>query len=114
MTRAEQHFDLMRRLCAIADNVSQNRMTTLSRLAIDVLRAEVANCRMQPLDDSETRLIDYEAVCLVEAMTALTYARADKNLNAEERAVMYINTLRVFMRNDLNMAQRKADFGSVQ
>ncbi|WP_398473091.1 hypothetical protein [Tardiphaga sp.] len=105
---AHDQFELLRFLCNLADQVVATRMVNLSRETIASLRERVAAARTVLLDDDAPRLIDYEAACAVECMAELAYARADQSKPREDRAVMYLNTLRNFMRGDLNIAERKS------
>lgn len=113
MSAAIEQFELMALLCHVADQVSQSRMVTLGRDTMSSLRDRVSLARNCPLDPDAVRLIDYEAANLVEAMAELSYARADKDQRREERAVMYINTLRTFMRQDLQAAKRAAEIAGL-
>lgn len=98
-------LDLVTRLCDIADALSENRTTQISDEAIRTLRDEVNKARTQL---SETDFdVDYEASCLIECIAELSYARSDADRPREDRAVMYINTFRRFLRIDRDIAARR-------
>lgn len=99
-------LDLTRRLCNIADTLVEGRSVQISDEAIRQLRHEVDRGRMVFSEgDFE---IGYQATCLIECIAELAYARTDKDISREERARMYINSLRTVLRMDLNIAERKA------
>lgn len=98
-------FTLTEKLLRVADTVADDRTVQISDAALRQWREEVRfeRTRLTPQD----ALIGYEATCLTECLAALAYARTDKDADGESRALCYINTLRVFMRNDLTRAQRQ-------
>lgn len=106
--RGEQQLDLARRLIATIEDQVATRTTSLSGGAIRELPVLVKYARQQLLDDGDPRLIDAEAACAVEMLIALTYARAEKNRDREDRVVMFLNCLLTFMRTDLAAAERAA------
>jgi hypothetical protein len=105
-TRAAQ-VSLLTLLCSMADEMAQSRATRMSREAIAVMRDRVRAERQALLDDDEPALIDYEATMLVECLAEVTYARADRDARRESRVVAYLNSLRTFMRQDLQQAERR-------
>jgi len=96
-------IDLVSTLCDIADSLVENRhCTQISDATLRTLRDEVRCSRMQL---SETDFaVDYEASCLIDCIAELAYARTDGDRHREERALMYINTLRTFLRIDVDDA----------
>lgn len=97
---------LLRRLVDMGEALSLNRATTLSDAAIRELRDHVMHHVMRPCED--VRLIGTEALCLVECMVALTYARADHNAEAESRMHTMVNALKGFLTIDLIRAEKAA------
>jgi hypothetical protein len=99
-------LDLLTRLCNIADAMVETRAVQMSDAAIRQIRDDVQYARLQPCEEKSP--IDYEASCLIECIAELAYARSDRDAAREDRAKMYINTLRGFMRADLDRATRAA------
>lgn len=99
-------FALTEKLIAAADTIAEDRTVQISDAALRQWREEVQieRLRVAPQDI----LIGYEATCLVECLAALAFARTEKDKDSEGRALCYINSLRVFMHNDLVRAQRRA------
>ncbi len=97
--------DLITRLANIADALSADRRTQISDAAIRQLREEVETARLS-LRETEFP-IDYQHVCLIECIAELAYARTDKSDAREQRALMYINSLRTLIRMDLNRTERR-------
>lgn len=97
---------LLRRLVDLGEQLTANRATTMSSAAIRELRDQVQLQVMKPCDD--VRLIGGEAVCLVELLAELTYARADKNATRESRMIALINAHRGFLLTDLLRAEKEA------
>lgn len=97
-------FALTEKLLRVADTIAADRTVQVSDAALRQWREEVRfeRSRVVPQD----MLIDYEATCLVECLAALAYARTEKDRDREGRALCYINSLRVFMRNDLARARK--------
>ncbi len=98
-------IDLVTTLCNIADAMVESRTVQIGDAALRTLRDEVRCSRMQ-LSESDFA-IDYEASCLIDCISELAYARTDHDRQREERALMYVNTLRTFLRIDVNNAVRK-------
>lgn len=98
-------LELAERLCRMADAMSENRTVQISDETLRGLRDEVGKGRMQ-LSETDFN-IDYEATCLVECLAELAYARSDRDRRREERALMYLNSFRTFLRIDVNDALRK-------
>lgn len=103
-------LDLANRLCQVADAMVDNRDVQMADDAIRGLRDEVRHHRSH-LSENEFS-IDYEAACLIDCIAELAYARSDKDRRREERALMYVNTFRTFLRIDAEKAARKAVAGS--
>jgi hypothetical protein len=99
-------IELATRLCNIADAMTENRTTQIGDHAIRTLRDEVRCSRMQLSQDDFA--IDYEASCLIDCIAELAYARTDGDKRREERALMYVNCFRAFLRMDVNRAERHA------
>jgi hypothetical protein len=97
-------LELLGRLYRIADAMVESRTTQISDQSIRILREEIAAQRRRISE--EENLIGYEAVCLIECIAELAYARSDQHKPREDRAVMYINTLRVFLRGNHDIARR--------
>lgn len=95
---------LLRRLVDMGEALSVSRMTTLSDAAIRELRDQVMHHVMRPCEDM--RLIGTEALCLVECMAELTYARAEKNIARENRMLTLVNALKGFLYVDLLRAEK--------
>lgn len=91
--------ELIGRLVGIADKMAQDRTVQISDQALRELRTQVQTARRQ-LSETDF-VVDYEATCLIECVAELAYARTEKDARREERAIMYINTLRIFLRSDL-------------
>jgi len=99
-------IELVTALCNIADGMVENRTSQISNESLRTLREEVRIGRSQL---SETDFsIDYEAAMLTDCIAEMAYARTDGDRRREERALMYINTLRTFLRIDVNDAAKKA------
>lgn len=96
--------ELAARLIGIAEAMVANRTAGLSAEAIRSLPEEVKQLRWHPRDDGGRRLIDAEAACLVELVTALAYARDAGDAIRESRMVMFLNTFITFLRQDLARA----------
>lgn len=106
MTDAPAPMELLRRLIGMGEKLTENRAVTLGSAAIRELRDQVNHHAMRPCEDE--RLIGAEAVCLVECMAALAYAREEKNIARETRMVTLVNALKGFMYVDLVRAEREA------
>jgi hypothetical protein len=102
-------IEIVTALCCAADAMAENRSTNISDAALRTFKEEIARASMQ-LSESEYP-IDYEARCLVDCVAELAYARTDADQRREERALMYVNSFRTFLRIDLNRAQRLARAG---
>lgn len=99
-------IDLATRLVNIADMMVENRATQISDEALRTLKDEVRKGRTQ---NSEAEFaIDYEASCLVNCIAELAWARSEGDRRREERALMYINSFRTFVRMDVDRAVRQA------
>lgn len=99
-------LEVLTALCAVADGMVDNRAANISDLSLRQLKDEVRHGSQQM---SETdHLIDYEARCMVDCLAELSYARSEHDQRREERALMYINSFRTFLRMDLNRAARQA------
>lgn len=102
-------LEIVTALCDAADLVAENRNVNVADAALRLLQREILEGRMRL---SETHnLIDYQASSLIDCLAALCYARTDGNQHAEERALVYVNSLRTFLRMDLNRAARMAVMG---
>lgn len=99
-------IELVNRLVNVADTLVDDRRVQIGDLALRALKEEIKAAGMQ-LSESEY-MVDYEARCLIDCIAELSYARTDGDKRREERALMYINSFRTFLRMDLNRAQRKA------
>jgi hypothetical protein len=97
-------LDLATRLVAISEALVTNRTTQIGDAAIRILTEEVRAERMRISEDKS--LIGYEATCLIECIAELAYARDEKDVPREQRAVMYINCFRQFVRIDRDIAER--------
>lgn len=95
---------LLDRLCSIADQLVETRAVQIGDTAIRTLRDEVQMLRYSPREEN---LVGYEALCLIECIAALAFARSDKDAAGESKAVMYINCFRNFVRRDLEAAKRR-------
>ena len=98
-------IQLVTTLCNIADSMVESRTVQIGDEALRTLRDEVRCSRMQ-LSESDFD-VGYEASCLIDCISELAYARTDQDRHREERALMYLNTLRTFLRIDVNDAARK-------
>lgn len=101
-------MELVTRLVGIADTMVDGRDTQISDIAIRTLRDEVLRGSRQ-LSESEFT-VDYQSICLIECIAELAYARSENDTARQERATMYINTLRTFLRIDCERASRKRPF----
>lgn len=99
-------LDLMMRLANIADALVESRATQIGDAAIRILKEEVETARRQ-ISEAEY-LVSYEATCLIECIAELAYARTDRDQRREERAMMYLNSFRTFVRIDVERLRRKA------
>jgi hypothetical protein len=99
-------LDLLRRLYKIADAMVESRTVQISDASIRELREEIDSERGRLTDDKN--LIGYECTCLIECIAELAYARTDQDKPREDRATMYINCFRVFLRGNHDIAARAA------
>jgi len=99
-------LELASRLCDIADAMTQNRTTQISDHTLRTLRDEVNHGRSH-CGESEF-VIDYQASCMIDCIAELAYARTDGDQRREERALMYSNSFRTFLRMDVDRATRQA------
>ena len=99
MTPDKSQIELLERLLKIADGLVENRKSNISGDSIRFLQEEVERERVRLLEGEG--IVGYECMCLVECIAALAYARTDGDVNAESRAVTYINSFTVFLRTDL-------------
>jgi hypothetical protein len=99
------NLELVTRLVKIADALTQNRSTQISDQSLRQLRDEVQKARMQ-ICESEFQ-VDYQSTCLVECLSELAYARSDRDQSREQRALMYLDTLRQYLRIDRDLAERR-------
>lgn len=104
MTTVPAPIDLLRRLIDIAAKLTENRAVTLNSAVIRELRDQVHHHVMRPCED--VRLIGCEAVCLVECMADLAYARDEKNSDREGRMLTLVNAHRGYLFTDLLRAER--------
>lgn len=103
-------LELATRLANIADAMIADRRTQISDASLRTLRDEVEKSRMH-LSETEFQ-IDYQATCLIECISELAYARSDGDAPREERAKLYIEKFRTFLRIDCDIAERKAKVSS--
>lgn len=96
--------DLLRRLVAIGDHLVQDRRVQVADTTLRELRDEVARCRLVPCEDDP--IIGYEAANLVECLSAIAYARTEKNTEREGRAITYANSLLSFLGSDLRRLEK--------
>jgi hypothetical protein len=99
-------LELVALLVDVADKLAEDRTMQVSNEALRSWREDVAKSRMQ-LSEGSDFAVDYEASCLVDCITALAYARTDGDRGREQRALMYLNTFRTFLRKDVMDAARK-------
>jgi hypothetical protein len=99
------NLDLVTRLVKIADALTQSSTVQISDQNLRQLRDEVQKARMQ-IAESDFQ-VDYQSTCLIECISALAYARTDKDQSAEQRALKYVDLLRQFLRIDRDLAERK-------
>lgn len=104
MNTREKHIFLLRTLIGIAEDVTLNRAVTLGTASISELREEIAAARMKPIDFP--RVIDIEAMCLLEYLAELSYARSDKNAEREKRMGLFATSLMTFLQIDLANAEK--------
>jgi hypothetical protein len=104
VTRSD--FELVERLCNIADTITPTRTVQISDETLRRLREQVHSERFNLRN--EDNLVGYEASCLIDCIAELAYARSDRDRGREERAIMYLNSFRSFMRGDLDKAMRAA------
>jgi hypothetical protein len=105
---AEQ-YDLLRRLVAIGEAMVADRRCQLADETVRTLRDQVKAESQRLLDNEAGRLIGVEALCTVELLAALAYARAEENVRAELRMTGYLNPLLSFMHLDLDAAAPHAE-----
>lgn len=101
-------IDLAIRLCTVADALTENRTTQIGDHALRTLREEVNFGRTQLTAGDGDFEIGYEASCLIDCIAELAYARTERDLHREERALMYVNCFRAFLRMDAERAARQA------
>jgi hypothetical protein len=99
-------LELLKRLCVIADKMVESRLMQMSDDTIRILRAEVETQRGRLLDGPN--LIGYECTCVIECLAELAYSRTERHKSREDRAIMYINCFRVFLRGNHDIAARAA------
>lgn len=99
-------LDLVTRLVKIAEALSQDRTVQISDASLRSLRDEVQKARMQICESNFE--VDYQSTCLIECISELAYARTDQDRSREDRALLYIDMLRKFLRIDRDIAERKA------
>lgn len=97
--------ELLSTLVKIADAMVEPRAVQISDEAIRTLKDEIRHASSQ-MSDGDYQ-IDYEARCLIECIAELAYARTDLDRKREERAMMYINSFRCFVRMDLEATARR-------
>jgi hypothetical protein len=99
-------LELAARLVTIADAMVDNSGVHVPDDTLRALRKEVAQSRTQL---SETAFqIDYQASCLIECISEIATARIIGDRSREDRARMYIEKFRTFLRIDCDIAARKA------
>lgn len=97
-------LDLLKRLVTIADKLVADRSLQISDNTLRSLRAEVDAARHHANPDWD--MVDYQATCLAECITALAHARTDRDAIKEDRAKMYISTLAHFLHTDVIAHER--------
>ena len=107
MSKPPDPIELLTRLCGIAEQMTATRMMQLPRVTIEALRDEVAGARRRVAPEWD--IVNYQSVCLVECLAALAYARSDEDRAAEDRARMYADDFRKFIRLDLDIAKLAAE-----
>lgn len=98
-------LDLVTRLVKIAETMSEHRTVQISDASLRQLRDEVQKARMQ-ISENEFE-VDYQSTCLIECISELAYARTDGDRSREDRALLYVEMLRKFLRIDRDIAERK-------
>lgn len=101
-------IEIIAALCNAADKMSESRTVNISDAALRQLKDEIAHASMQISETDASYAIDYEARCLVDCLAELAYSRTDGDQHREERALVYVNCFREFLRMDLNRAARLA------
>jgi hypothetical protein len=91
--------ELLQRLLKIGESMVHDRRLQIGDAAIRTLRDQVTYARLRPCEDKA--LIDYQAANLVECIAAIAYARSERDIDSEDRAICYTNSLLGFMHGDL-------------
>jgi hypothetical protein len=99
-------IELATLLVNVADGMVRDRNLQLGNEAIRTLKEEVRHGRSQ-FSEGADFAVDYQAGCLIDCLAELAYARSDGDRAREDRAIMYINSFRTFLRIDRDIAERK-------
>jgi hypothetical protein len=97
-------LELVTRLVDVADAMVEPRPPDISDSYLRSLKEQVHEARMRIAETDFA--VDYEASCLIDCIAALAYARSARDKHGEERALMYLNSFRTFLRMDVNRAMR--------
>lgn len=107
MTAREREIELARRLLRMAEILCESE-ALMALESIRQLPREVRKMRQTLFDDDRPRLVGAEAACIVELMSELSASRDEGDGVRESRMVMYLNSFIVFLRQDLQRAERAA------